>query len=65
MLLSLCSVWGISGNGVDVGEEASQWVSQFLGLDGCQLYYMAPENKARKLRDDKNWDEITTLEDEV
>ncbi len=55
----------MSGEGWDVGEEASQWVSQFLGRDGCRLYYMAPENKARKLKEDSKYGDFAAPEDEV
>ena len=58
-------VWAISGEGVDMGEEASRWVSQFLGLDGCRLYYMAPHHRARVLKQDHEWDEITRHGEEV
>ncbi len=48
-----------------MGEEASQWVSQFLGLDGCRLYYMAPRHRARVLKQDHQWDDITRHGEEV
>ncbi|XP_064384855.1 mitochondrial amidoxime-reducing component 1-like [Halichondria panicea] len=55
---TLVKVWAISGEGVDMGEEASQWISQYLGLDGCRLYYMAPRHRARVLRQDQRWEDI-------
>ncbi len=64
-VVGLSRMWSISGEGVDVGEGASEWVSQFLGLGGCRLYYMAPRNKARKLAQDDRWTAIATPEDEV
>ena len=31
------------GEGVDVGEEAAAWVSEFLQVEGCQMYHMSPQ----------------------
>ncbi len=62
---TLPRVWAISGEGVDMGEEASQWISQYLGLDGCRLYYMAPRHRARVLRQDQRWEDIARHGEEV
>ena len=31
------------GEGADVGEEAAAWVSEFLQVEGCQIYHMSPQ----------------------
>lgn len=48
-----------------MGEEASKWFSQYLELDGCRLYFMAPHHKPRLLISDPRWIEFTDPEDEV
>ena len=43
------------GEGVDVGEEAAAWVSEFLQVEGCRMYHMSPHHKPRVLLDDDSW----------
>ena len=43
------------GDGVDVGEEAAAWVSEFLQVEGCRMYHMSPHHKPRMLLDDDRW----------
>ena len=42
----------MKGEGVDMGEEAAGWVSEFLKLEGCRMYYMSPQHKPRVILDD-------------
>ena len=53
------------GEGMEVGDEAASWVSQFLEKDGCRVYYMAPHNKPRVLSTDPRWYMFTEPEDQV
>ena len=43
------------GEGVDVGDEAAAWVSEFLQVEGCRMYHMSPHQKPRVLLDDDRW----------
>ncbi|XP_065883425.1 mitochondrial amidoxime-reducing component 1-like isoform X2 [Dysidea avara] len=40
----------ISGEGQDVGDEASQWFSKYLGIE-CRMYYMSPSHQPRYFTD--------------
>lgn len=62
---SVVKVWNISGEGVDMGEEASRWFSQYLETDDCRMYYMAAHHKSRVLVTDPQWIEFTDPEDET
>ena len=48
-----------------MGDEVAEWVSKFLKLDGCRMYYMAPHHKARVLQEDPRWSDITKPGEEV
>ena len=43
------------GEGVDVGDEAAAWVSEFLQVEGCRMYHMSSHHKPRVLLDDDRW----------
>jgi len=36
----------MSGEGQDVGDEAGQWFSKYLGIE-CRMYYMSPSHQPR------------------
>ena len=50
---------------MDVGDEAGQWASRFLGKEGCRMVYMSPCHRGRYLRDDTNWADVAKAEDQV
>lgn len=39
---------------MDVGDEAAAWISTFLRMDGCRMYYMSPAHKSRVLDDEES-----------
>jgi len=51
--------------GVNMGEEASGWISKFLKLEGCRMYYMYPQHKPRVMLDNDRWREMNIQEEEV
>ena len=55
----------MKGEGVDMGEEAAGWVSEFLKLEGCRMYYMSPLHKPRVILDDDRWREMGIPGEEV
>ena len=55
----------MKGEGVDMGEEAAGWVSEFLKLEGCRMYYMSPQHKPRVILDDDRWREMGIPGEEV
>lgn len=58
-------VWSMSGEGVDMGEEAGQWVSKFLDEEGCKLFFMGPQQKGRVLKTDPRWSDFALIEEET
>ena len=40
----------INGECQDVGDNAAQWFSKYLGIE-CRLYYMSPSHKPRYFTD--------------
>ena len=53
------------GEGVDVGDEAAAWVSEFLQVEGCRMYHMSPHHKPRVLLDDDRWADLCLPGEEV
>ena len=48
-----------------MGEEAATWFQQYLEIEGCKFYYMAPHHKARTLLDAEEMAEFCRPGDEV
>ena len=55
----------MSGEGVCLGEEAGSWFSKFLGKEGCRVYHMTPQNRARFVRNDPRWIDIAKPDDQA
>lgn len=64
-LIILVRVWGMTGEGVDMGEELGAWFSSYLGKEGLHVYYMSPQHKPRVLSTDTTWGDISRHDDEV
>ncbi len=53
------------GEGAYVGDEAAAWISEYLKMEGCQMYYMSPTHKPRTLLEDTDWKNISHPGEEV
>lgn len=40
------------GEGSDIGDIASEWISKFLNMEGCRMLFMSPSHRPRLLRND-------------
>lgn len=50
------SVWTCQTEGLDCGEEAAKWVSDFLGQEGLRIVYYSHDLKKRTFIDEtKRW----------
>ena len=59
------SVWRTTGEAADVGREVAEWLSEFLGEEGCRLFYMSPQHRARDMLADQEWNDLCREGEEV
>ena len=50
--LFLFRIWEITGEGSDIGDIASEWISKFLDMEGCRMFFMSPSHCPRFLLND-------------
>ncbi len=55
----------MTGEGVDVGDEAASWISTYVKMEGCRMLYMSPSHKPRVLLSDVSWTAISRPGEEV
>ncbi|XP_071080528.1 mitochondrial amidoxime-reducing component 1-like [Haliotis cracherodii] len=61
-----CRVWECRTEGLDCGQEAADWVSSFLGLEGLRLLFSAPGMHKRESSDEfKPWGNPALLGDQA
>ena len=61
----ILSVWSMSGEGADMGDEAARWICTFLKMEGCRMFFMSPAYKPMELQADDDWTDITKPGDQV
>ena len=55
-------VWNTYGEGRYAGDEAAEWISNYLDKPGCKIYQLT---KPRIIQEDKEWGDVAQPGDEV
>ena len=55
-------MWNTYGEGRYVGDEAAEWISNYLDKPGCKIYQLT---KPRIIQEDKEWGDVAQPGDEV
>ena len=55
-------VWRTYGEGCYVGDEAAEWISDYLNKPGCKIYKLT---KPRVIQEDDKWADIAKPDDKV
>lgn len=55
-------VWRIYGEGVNCGDEAAEWISNFLNKPGYKMYKLS---KPRVICEDDKWGDVALPDDKV
>ena len=53
------------GEGQDAGNEAARWISEYLGVEGCRIYFMSNASKPRMLKDHHKFADISLPNEQV
>ena len=62
LIFLLTRVWGTYAEGQYVGDEASEWFSNYLNKTGYKMYKLS---KPRLIHDDKTWGDVALPDDKV
>ena len=55
-------MWNTYGEGRYVGDEAAEWISNYLDKPGCKIYQLT---QPRIIQEDKEWGDVAQPGDEV
>ena len=53
------------GEGQDVGDEAAFWISEYLEVEGCRIFFMSNASKPRMLKDHHKFADISLPNEQV
>jgi uncharacterized protein YcbX len=63
--LTRVQLFNMRGEGHDIGDEAGEWISNLINMDGCRIIYMSDNNIPRKLTDHNKFSNISQPSEET